>query len=88
MSEIEPDLSGYYDGLLDASRPYRWATWLNDAVVEYCSMSDYTLSTQERDDIATDIINQTIERNGVDAAQGYEYLHHWRSIYGRDLRGE
>lgn len=72
-----------FEALGQAIAPYRWANYLEDAVVEYCSTIDYTVGQVERDDIAQDIINQRIEENAFDSAQvALDALNHWRVTYG------
>jgi hypothetical protein len=49
------------EGLASAITPYRWASYLQDAVVQYCSTIDYTVGRSERCDIVQDIVSERME---------------------------
>lgn len=66
---------------------YREAVTLQERIVQYCSMSDYTIGQAERDDIAQDLINEDIEQ-GVEAQFAFEALNHWRRMYGRGFQDD
>lgn len=64
--------------------PYRWATYLQDALQQYCSTSDYTVGRAEREDI----VNQIVEERKARAFDDNEVreldkaLEIWRSVHG------
>lgn len=49
------------EGIGTAITPYRWASYLQDAVVQYCSTIDYTVGFSERYDIVQDIVTERME---------------------------
>jgi hypothetical protein len=78
---VVPDVAGRDNAYEERLRPYRWARWLNDAVIEYCSTSDYNIGSTERGDIAEDLVNQKIEANGLTTEEGQLFLAYWRRAY-------
>ena len=71
-----------YREVIDQTRPYRWAGWLQDSIIEYSSMTDYTMGKADRDDLAQDILNQQVEENALTAEESQRFLHYWRRMYG------
>jgi len=49
-------------GLGSAITPYRWASYLQDALQQYISTMDYTVGKSERWDIVQDIVSDRMER--------------------------
>ena len=90
--QIVPDDHEGYDSegnyhALDTASPYRWAAYLNSLVIEQVQMWDYTVSVTDREDMATDIIDNLVNQNAFDPPSlAFDALVVWRSIYGRDLR--
>lgn len=76
--------AAYYE----AQRPYVWARWLDDAVSHYCEGIPYTVSPTDRADIATDLVNEKVEENGLTIEEGQVYLGYWSRIYGRGVQDE
>lgn len=66
----------------EAHKPYRWAGLLQEAVIAYCDGLPYTVGLSDREDIATDLINEKVEQNGLTAEEGGVYLSYWRRVYG------
>lgn len=51
-----------YEGLGRAITPYRWASYLQDAVTQLCQDNDYHIGRAERCDMAEQILNERMER--------------------------
>jgi hypothetical protein len=49
------------NALIRSITPHRWAEYLQDAVVQYCSTIDYTVGRSERCDIVQDIVSERME---------------------------
>lgn len=57
-----PTAKTAYEGLGQAITPYRWASYLEDALQQYISTMDYTFGRSERWDIVQDIVSERMER--------------------------
>lgn len=51
-----------YGGLGRAITPYRWVSYLQDAVTQLCQDNDYHTGRAERCDMAEQILNDRMER--------------------------
>lgn len=72
------------DRVGSAITPFRWARYLNDALMQYCSTFDYTVGRSEQDDIVQDIVSDRMERAATmeERYQLEEALEVWRVYYG------
>ncbi len=71
------------EGLANAITPYRWASYLQDALEQYIRTSDYTVGLAERDDIVQDIVAERMESldDQREINQLQEALEMWRRTY-------
>jgi len=86
------DLDGNYhaleqtavEGLGQAITPYRWASYLEDAVQQLCQGNDYHTGRAERCDIAEQIFNDRLARAATEQEQIalHEALQVWYRSYG------
>jgi hypothetical protein len=74
-----------YEGLGHAITPYRWASYLEDAVQQLCMGNDYYTGRAERCDMAEQILNDRLERAAtkLEKASLYEAMQVWYRSYGR-----
>lgn len=92
---IEPEwsreLDEYAERLMgvvgSALTPYRWASYLEDAVVQYCQTSDYTVGDFERADVAQGIVNARLldVDDEFERQQLYEAFQIWAVTNRRKL---
>ena len=76
------------EGLGRAITPYRWASYLQDAVVQYISTMDYTFGASERWDIVQDIVSDRMERAATNEERMdlEDALQIWHRTYGNGAR--
>lgn len=72
-------------GLENAITPYRWASYLQDAVIQLCMGNDYHTGLAERRDMAEQILNERLERAGSEQEKAslYQAMQIWYRSYGR-----
>ena len=71
------------ESIQSAITPFRWAQYLQDAVEQYASTSDYTMGASDRDDFVQDVISERMELldSMEDRYMLEEALEIWRSRY-------
>lgn len=76
------------EAIQNAITPFRWAQYLQDAVEQFASTSDYTMGASDRDDFVQDLVSERMESldSMEERYQLEEALEIWRKRYHYDVR--